>query len=405
MKVLIADKLDPSVAARLQELGCTVDSGPELKDGALADALGRLQPEVLVVRSTKVQKGHIDSCSGLALIIRAGAGVNTIDVAHASRKGVFVANCPGRNAIAVAELAMGHLINLDRRISDGAADLREGRWRKKHYSKARGLYSRTLAVLGAGSTGRELIRRARAFGMSVRVWEPMGLLDAEFAENMGVSFVDSPLDACKGADAVSVHLALTPETRGIVGAAELAALRDGAYVVNTARGGIVDEEALLEAIDAKGIRAGLDVFENEPGANAESFGSPVTRSRSVYGTHHIGASTQQASEAVGEAVAEIVEAWIGEGRVDNCVNIAKQTPADHLLTIRHADRVGVLAGVLDKLREGLHNVQEMENIIFQGGEAACARIQVVGSPGGSLLEELRSDPSVYAISVKPMERE
>jgi D-3-phosphoglycerate dehydrogenase / 2-oxoglutarate reductase len=403
MKVLIADKLDSTVARRLTEMGCSVDSEPSLKGSALSDALGRLQPEVLVVRSTKVQKEQLLECGSLALIIRAGAGVNTIDVAQASSQGIFIANCPGKNAIAVAELAMGHLINLDRRISDNAADLRKGLWRKKHYSKARGLYSRTLAVLGAGSTGREMILRARAFGMAVRVWEPMGLLGAAQAEELGIEFAETPLDACRDADAVSVHLALTPETRGIVGRAELAALRDGAFVVNTARGGIVDEAALLDAISEKGLRAGLDVFDNEPGANAERFESPTAQSSGVYGTHHIGASTEQASEAVGEAVVESVRSWMQDGRVDNCVNIAKQTPADHLLTVRHADRVGVLAGVLGKLRQGQHNVQEMENIIFQGGEAGCARIQIVGRPSEALVEELQVDSAVYAISIKRMD--
>jgi D-3-phosphoglycerate dehydrogenase len=372
-----------------------------LKDEALSEALSRLQPEVLVVRSTKVGAAQIQASASLALIVRAGAGTNTIDVKAASARGVYVSNCPGKNAIAVAELAIGHLVNLDRRIADNVAALRAGRWAKKDFDKARGLYGRTLAVLGVGEIGREVIRRAQAMGMKIRAWS-RSLTEAEAAE-LGVAWASSPREACKGADALSIHLALTPETRGFVGRELLEALRPGAYVINTSRGEVVDQPALLAAIESRGLRAGLDVFASEPSAAEAPFTDAIGGHPSVYGTHHIGASTEQATEAVGDEVVRIIETFVVSGRVPNVVNLASRSPATHLLIVRHADRVGVLAHVLGHLRQAGSNVQEMENIIFQGAEAACARIQITGAPTPDQLGALATSADIYAVSLVPLE--
>ena len=168
MKILIADKFEQSGIDGLTALGCEVVSQPGLADQALVDALAASKAGVLIVRSTKVTAAMMTP--ELKLIIRAGSGVNTIDVKAATAQGVLVANCPGRNAIAVAELTIGLMIALDRRIPENVADLRAGRWNKKEYAKARGLYGATLGVLGAGSIGREVIVRAAAFGMKVVLW-------------------------------------------------------------------------------------------------------------------------------------------------------------------------------------------------------------------------------------------
>lgn len=397
MRVLIADKLSPIVPGRLEAAGFAVTVEPALKDEAFREALSLHNPQVVVVRSTKITAAHIDAAPALSLIIRGGAGVNTIDVAHAASRGIYVANCPGKNAVAVAELTMGLLINLDRRISDNVAALRQGVWAKKEFGKARGLKGRTLCILGLGQIGREVVTRARAFGMHVRVWSRS--LTPEQAEALGVEYAASPRQAARGAHALTVHVALTSQTRGLVGPEVLEALAPGAYVINTARGGVVDEAALVHAIETRGLRAGLDVFEDEPSASDTAFTSAIGAQPGVYGTHHIGASTNQASEAVGEEIVRIVEIWQGTGEVLNCVNLADQTAASHMLVVRHADRVGVLAGVLEQLKEAGINVQEMENIIFQGGSAACARIQLGAVPNTETIQRIESSPDVFAAAV------
>ena len=401
MRLLVADKLSESVLERLSTEGCEVVFDPSLKDDALQGKLEQFDPNILVVRSTKVQENHFKAAKQLALVIRAGAGVNTIDVDFAAARGIYVANCPGKNAIAVAELAIGHLINLDRRIADNVATLRKGQWAKKTYGIARGLYGRVLAVLGTGRIGYEVIVRAKALGMKIRAWDQV--LTPECADEWGVQYAATALEACSGADAVTVHLPITNETRNLVNAEILAALNPGAYVLNTSRGGIVDEKALIEAIHERGLRAALDVYSNEPAATDNVFDDPIANEPSLYGTHHIGASTDQATEAVGEEVYRIITSFISDGRVPNCVNLAKTTPATHLLVVRHADEVGVLASVLNLLRETGVNVQEMENIVFRGAKAACAHIQVDTWPGDELLKQIENAATIFNVSLIELE--
>lgn len=400
MLVLLADKLSNHVETQLSRstISVSVDSG--LQGEALTQALKQHDPDVLVVRSTKVTQEHLNAASKLSVIIRAGAGTNNIDVATASDRGLYVANCPGKNAVAVAELAMGHLINCDRRLSDNVQALREHAWAKKEFSKARGLSGRTLAVLGTGRIGQEVIARAKSFGMVVKAWSRS--LTPERANALGVVFAATPLEAAQGAHALSVHLALTDETRNIVNAEILAALEDGAYLINTSRGEMVDEKALVQAISTKGLRAGLDVYQNEPSASDTQFSSPLADQTSVYGTHHIGASTDQASEAVGDEVIRIVRIYSEEGWVPNCVNIAESTPATHALIVRHADKVGVLASLLGKLKEEGINVQQMENVIFKGA-AACVRIQLANAPTPETLSMIDSNPDVFSASLVHLE--
>lgn len=397
MRVLVADKLSENVLKRLSTEGCEVVFDPSLKDDALQSKLKQFDPNILVVRSTKVQQNHFEAAKQLALVIRAGAGVNTIDVDFAAARGIYVANCPGKNAIAVAELVIGQLINLDRRIADNVATLRKGQWAKNTYGIAKGLYGRRLAVLGTGRIGYEVIVRAKALGMTLRAWDKV--LTPECAAKWGIEFAATALEACTGADAVTVHLPITDETRDLVNAEILAALNPGAYVINTSRGGIVDEKALVEAIHQRGLRAALDVYANEPAATDNVFDDPIANEPALYGTHHIGASTDQATEAVGEEVYRIIGSFVSDGRVPNCVNLADKTPATHLLVVRHADEVGVLASVLNVLRESGVNVQEMENIVFSGAKAACAHVQVDSWPGGDLLKRIEGAATIFNVSL------
>lgn len=396
MNVLIADKFEQSGIDGLKAVGCRVDYQPELNGPTLVEALRSAAADVLVVRSKNVTEAMLDVGS-LALVVRAGAGYNTIDVAAASRRGIYVSNCPGKNSMAVAELAFGLILALDRRIPDNVAELRAGKWNKKEFSKAAGLYGRTIGLLGFGNIGQEVARRAQAFGMNVLVWSRRftgaGLhaqLGLEPRAGTTVDIVKSAGEVAERSDVVSVHLALTPDTRGLIGADILNRMKRGAFFVNTARAEVVDYRALEAAVRERGIRVALDVFAGEPSGATGEFTDALIGLPNVYGTHHIGASTDQAQEAIAAETVRIIRTYMETGKVPNVVNLCTRTPATHMLVVRHRDRPGVLAHVFDHLRTGNLNVQETENIIFEGAQAAIARINLDGAPSDELLQEIKS---------------
>ncbi|MEM6287525.1 MAG: 3-phosphoglycerate dehydrogenase [Bacteroidota bacterium] len=329
MTVLVADAFSEAAQERLRAAGHAVHADPALKDDALAEALAAHDPAVLVVRSTRVTAAHLDAAPALELVVRAGAGVDTIDVEAASQRGVFVANCPGKNASAVAELAFGLILSLDRRIPDNVIAARAGRWDKKGFASARGLRGRTLGLVGMGHIGREMAARARAFGMPVVAWS-RSLTEAAAAD-LGVTRAPSVADVARQADVVSVHVAFTPETRHLVDGAFLAEMTDGAFLVNTARAEVVDEQAVAEALAAGRIRYATDVPAGEPQAKQAPFAHPLAEA--AYLTHHVGASTDEATEAIGQEAARVILTYAETGRVENGVNLADQTPATHLLTV------------------------------------------------------------------------
>jgi D-3-phosphoglycerate dehydrogenase len=387
MRVLIADKFEKSGRDGLQAIGCDVSFLPDLKDDALTEAIREQMPDVLVVRGTKVTEPML-AAGQIKLVVRAGAGFNTIDVGAASRRGIYVSNCPGKNSIAVAELAFALILALDRRIADNVIALRRGEWNKKEFSKARGLFGRTLGLVGVGKIGAEMIPRAQAFGMRVVAWSRS--LTPERAAKLGVEHKESPTDVARDADIVSVHVALNSDTKAFLGADFFATMQEGAYFINTARGEVVDQVALVEAMKTRGIRAGLDVFAGEPTSATAAFTDEIAKEANLYGTHHIGASTDQAQEAIAAETVRIVREFKQTGNVPNVVNLARQTPATHRLVVRHLDRPGVLATVLDAIKSEHINVQEMENIVFEGAEAAVARINLDNAPSQTTLDRLRA---------------
>jgi D-3-phosphoglycerate dehydrogenase / 2-oxoglutarate reductase len=397
MRILIADKFEQSGRDGLQSLGCEIGYQPDLKDDALVDAIRKESPDVLVVRGTKVTEPMLDA-GPLKLVVRAGAGYNTIDVAAASRRGIYVSNCPGKNSIAVAELAFALILALDRRVADNVIALRQGEWNKKEFSKARGLFGRTLGLIGVGKIGQEMIPRARAFGMPVVAWSRS--LNLDRAALLGVELKSSPNEVASAADVVSVHLALNPETKGLLGAEFFNSMREGAYFINTARGEVVDQAALAAAMKSRGIRAGLDVYAVEPTSATGAFQDDIVKEEGLYGTHHIGASTDQAQEAIAAETVRIVKEFKGTGKVPNVVNLARQTPATHRLVVRHLDRPGVLAGVLDAIKAEHINVQEMENIVFEGAAAAVARINLDNAPTKETLRKLQAgNPDIIELDL------
>lgn len=371
MKVLIADKFEASGIQGLEALGCEVINDPSLKDETLIDAIRNSEADVLVVRSTKVNEAML-AAGKLSLVVRAGAGYNTIDVKAASERGIYVSNCPGKNAVAVAELAFALILALDRRIADNVKELCAGKWNKKEFSQAQGLKGQTLGLIGLGQIGSEMIVRAKAFEMNVVGWSRS--LTPEKAAEMGILFRQTIAEVANDCDILSVHIALTPDTRGVLNKAVFDLMRDGAMFINTSRAEIVDQAALIEAVKTKGLRVGTDVFANEPATPTGEFSDELIGLPNVYGTHHIGASTNQAQEAIAAETVRIIQTFKETGKVPNVVNLSEQTPATHVLVVRHRDRPGVLAHVFNEIKAANINVQEMENIVFAGAQAAIARI-------------------------------
>jgi D-3-phosphoglycerate dehydrogenase / 2-oxoglutarate reductase len=386
MRILVADKFEKSGLAGLAELGCDVVYQPDLKEETLTEAIRTTGAEVLVVRSTRVTRPMLEA-GRLSLVVRAGAGYNTIDVEAASERGIYVANCPGKNSVAVAELAFALMLALDRRMVDNAADLKRGVWNKKEYGKARGIFGSTLGLIGVGGIGKEMIPRGRAFGMPIVAWSRS--LTPEKAQALGIERKATPADVAAAADVVSVHLALKPETKGLIGADFFAAMKPDSFFINTSRAEVVDQAALTRAVEEKKLRAGLDVFAEEPAGGSGDVKAPIFDLPGVIGSHHIGASTDQAQEAIAAETVRIVRDYQETGRAPNVVNLARKSPACCLLVVRHYDRVGVLASVFDQLKEAGINVQETENIVFDGAKAAVARIHLEQRPTEKTLGSIR----------------
>ena len=317
-------KFEQSGLDALKAAGCEVFFEPDAAGETLVAAIKKTEAPALVVRSTQVTDTMMDA-GALSLIVRAGAGVNTIDVAAASKRGIYVSNCPGKNSVAVAELTMGLILALDRRIPDNVADLRAGTWNKKEYSKAKGLMGQTLGLLGFGHIGREVAKRARAFGMPVVVWSRRYVTDQaareSASEEFGIEIVNTPSELMAKSDIVSVHLALTRETRAFVNAELLSHAKNGAFIINTARAECVDQAALRAAIRERQLRVGLDVFVSEPSTPTGDFADPIVQEPGVYGTHHIGASTDQAQEAIAAETVRIVRTFKDTGKAPNSVNV------------------------------------------------------------------------------------
>ncbi len=319
MNILIADKFPDSHRTELENLGHRIRLDPALTEDTLASAIG--DHDVLIVRSTRVNATTLDAGNHLKLVIRAGAGTNTIDCDHATSRSIRVCNVPGANALAVAELVFGLIICINRLLPDNVADLRNGVWNKKKYSQSVGLHGQSLGLLGMGSIGLAVAERAHAFGIQVLAVHKQERHESTQKRMAAAEVieVDDQGSLLTQSDIVSLHLPATENTRGMVNGDFLANMKPGAILINTSRGELVDETALLSALENRGLRAGLDVYQNEPTGAEGTFQSALAQHPSVYGTHHIGASTRQAQTAVADGVIHIIRAF-GEGRILNCVN-------------------------------------------------------------------------------------
>ena len=386
MKLLIADTLPASHVDTLRKIVGEVEYDPDLTEESLVDRIRGAK--ILVVRGTKVRAQAVEAGEDLELIVRAGAGTENIDMAAASAKGVYVTNCPDKNAAAVAELTFGLLLAVDRKIPEQNVALHEGKWNKSVFQHADGLKGRVFGVVGVGSVGREVIKRAKAFEMRVVAWS-RSLTDRKAAE-LGVSRASSVDELIEKCDIISLHVALTAETNHLISAERIARMKQGTIIINTARGAVVDNVALAEALKKGRIRAGLDVYEREPGEGQGNFVDVLAGVPNWVGTHHVGASTLQAQRATADETVRIIEHYLRTGDVENCVNFAQETSALYELIIRHYDRIGVLTTILTDLRESRISVHEVHNVIFEGANAAVAHIQIDTYPTNQVIERISS---------------
>lgn len=312
MKVLIADKFPDVFIQQLKDANVEVVYEPKLGEKDLPNSIKDI--DCLVVRSTVVNADTIKNSNALKLIIRAGSGVNNIDINAANEKGVYVSNCPGKNSIAVAELAIGLMLALDRRIPHNVADFKAGKWNKGEYSKAEGLFGKNLAIVGYGAIGKEVAKRAIAFGMKVYAKDIFPINDSN------VTVYTNFEEVLPIADIITVHLPQNAETKNLFNDKLFGLMKKGAIFINTSRAGVVDEDALIKAVKEKNIKAGLDVFVGEPEDKTGSVSSKLQEVDNIYVTHHIGASTEQAQNAVAEETVNIILNYIKTGEVKNCVN-------------------------------------------------------------------------------------
>ncbi|MFZ1519340.1 MAG: NAD(P)-dependent oxidoreductase [Ignavibacteriaceae bacterium] len=390
IKILVADKFPDKYIQQMKDLDLEVIYNPKLGEKDLVEAAKEV--DILVVRSTIVNEETILNSEKLNLIIRAGSGVNNINIAAANKKGIYVTNCPGMNAVAVAELAMGLMISIDRSIPDNVSDFNKGVWNKDKYSKGKGLKGKTFGLIGVGNIGKEVAKRALAFEMNVYgkdISRIEGVPIKDFSE------MDQLVPLC---DVISIHLPATPQTKGLFNKQMFEFMKDGAYLINTSRHEIVVEDDLLEAIKTKNIRYACDVFKGEPEGKGGEVSSKLQNNPNIYVTHHIGASTEQAQDAVAEETINIIKHYTHSGVIDHWVNRAKITDAHFQLVVKHYDKPGVLASVLDVIRSGNINIEEIENIIFEGGIAACCTMKLQSAISAELLKKIKENTNVISVS-------
>jgi D-3-phosphoglycerate dehydrogenase len=322
MKILIADKFQKVYLPQLMALGHEVVLKPDIKADELPKQIKSF--EVLIVRSKKVSANTINASDKLKMIIRAGAGYNTIDIDTAAKKGIYVCNTPGKNSIAVAELAFGLMLAIDRKIADNVIDLRQGKWNKKKYSEAEGIYGKTLGIIGMGEIGMAFAERAKVFGMKILAYDPVAIKNPnpkqiELQKKKIFEFKENLEDIVKESDVITLHVPSNAHTKGMVNKEFLKNVKNNAIILNTSRGDIIVEHDLIDAMIEKNIWVGVDVYSNEPEAGMADFSSFLSTHSHVYGTHHVGASTEQAQDAIAVEVIEMIKAF-AKGKVMHPVN-------------------------------------------------------------------------------------
>ncbi|TWT41101.1 D-3-phosphoglycerate dehydrogenase [Phycisphaerae bacterium RAS1] len=398
MKILVICEMPDFALDQLRALGCETVYKPNLAADALRMALA--DTGILVVGSGRVSADLISSAHSLQLIVRRGAGPANIAVEEASAQGVFVADCNEQHATAVAELGLGLLIALDRRIVENTLALREGRWSRAELAAARGLCGRTLGLLGYGAAGRMTAQRAHGFGMNVIAWESGGnVADAHDSE---IEHCNWPRELAGGSDAVMLMPAVEGHDEVIVDAEFLAAMRPGAAFVHLGPPGVVDAAALAEAVRTRHLRVAIDSHAAEPTADVARFTSSLLALPGVIGTQHIGALTDQARDATAAEAVRVIRKFLVSGECANCLNLLDRTPATWQLVLRVRDQVGVMASILDAIRADGINAEEITSRVFTGAKAASCIIAIDERPSREALDAIRALPDVLHLELRAL---
>ncbi|MBF0329082.1 MAG: phosphoglycerate dehydrogenase [Nitrospirae bacterium] len=343
MKVLVSDNISPKGIEILRSAGLSVDVKTGLKPDELKAIIGEYH--ALVVRSaTKATADIIEAAKNLKVIGRAGSGLDNVDKTAASKHGIVVMNTPGGNTITTAEHTIAMIFSIARKIPQANSSMAAGQWEKKKFMGSE-LFNKTLGVIGLGNIGTEVAKRAQGLGMVVIAYDPF--LSEEKAKSLGVEKMEIP-ELIKRADFITVHTPLTNETKNVINKKSISTMKDGVYIINCARGGIINEKELYEALESgKVAGAALDVFEKEPPEN-----NPLVGHERVVCTPHLGASTQEAQENVAIAVSEQIVDYLVHGTIRNAVNFPS-IPADQVVALKPyislAEKIG---GFASQIAEG-----------------------------------------------------
>lgn len=401
-RVLVVDRLGAHALDGLRAAGCDAIQNPMLEGATLPDAMRDIEPHILVTRDACVDDRVLGATERLALVIGTGPTIERIDVEAASNRGIFVAHCPGRTASAVAELAWTMILACDRDLVNATQRARAGQ-RSEGGREAPGIAGRTLGVVGLGQVGQEVARRGIAFGMHVVAWS-RHITEAR-CNALGIDYCANLVNLAKLSDVVNVSVTGNEESEGLLGDKFFQALRTGSTIVNTSLGSVVNERALLNACRSKGIRAGLDLHSAD---GLSSPGSPLAEllaEPGVFATLDAAAHTAQARESIDHDVVRIVRQWLETGTVHSCVNRSSVSSATTLIHVRHLNRPGVLVGIFDVLGQASINVEEMENVICEGNQAAIARIHLNELPTERTMRQIREAPHVLGVHVQSIRRD
>lgn len=390
MRLLVADALDRAPLDELELLGVQLVHDPALTPEDLPAALRDI--DILVVRETPVSAAAIEAAPGLNLIVRADLGAETVDVATASRHGIYVAHCPTPRAPAVAELTMGMLLALDRKLVEDTTAQRSGT--DTPSATARGLYGRRIGLAGVGRVGQRVAAAGMGMGMNVYAWSRS--LTTTRAQRLGVKRAASLRALASTVDVLSLHLPLTPSTRHIVDAEVLGALPEGATLLNCSHPALVDPEALAEVGAKRRLRVGVDL------SMAPETAPPQLDDGLVYATRGSAGATRQAEQAIATEVTRIVRAFLTETDIPNVVNVLRNTASRYAIILRSRDEVGVLANVLGVIKRHGLNIEEIKNHVFDGSSAACTKLRISGRPGDDCLNEIRAFGEVFHVDVVPL---
>jgi D-3-phosphoglycerate dehydrogenase len=394
-RVFISDKLESPGLDLLRQAGIEVDERHGLTGAALQEAM-RAADGMIVRSGTRVTADLLEQPGHLRAIVRAGVGVDNIDVAAATRRGIIVMNTPGGNTVSTAEHTITLLMSLSRHIPAADASIRQGKWERNKFVGAQ-LAGKTLGVVGLGRIGREVARRAAGLDMKVIGYDPFMAPDK--AAQLGiesVSGLDALLPRC---DYLTVHTPLTEETRSLIGARELGLMKREARVLNCARGGIIDEAALADALRAGRLAgAALDVFVQEPPASD----NPLVKLPNVVITPHLGASTAEAQASVAREAAQLLVDFLARGVVQFAVNMAAvdRTELEELrLYVDMARRLGLLHGQMS------HGAIQRAELHYRGEVARRSTRLVTAAFAAGLLEQrLAEDVNIVNAELLARER-